>query len=70
MTTRRLLPLFLILLQSGLTAVPAHAHADLAAHTEVPHFHAHDLLALFAPVHDRGNTTGTTTTPTRWTSRT
>lgn len=52
MPIRRLFPVFLVLLQMGLAAGHAHAHANLAAHTDVPHFHAHDLLDLFAPDHD------------------
>ncbi len=52
MPTRRLFPVLLVLLQSGLAAGHAHAHANLAAHTDVPHFHAHELLDLFVPDHD------------------
>lgn len=52
MPIRRLFLVFLVLLQMGLAAGHAHAHANLAAHTDVPHFHAHDLLDLFAPDHD------------------
>ena len=53
MTTRCLLPLLLVLLQSGLAAGHAHFHADPVGHVGVPHFHAHDLLALFAAGHDQ-----------------
>ncbi len=52
MTIRRVLPVLLVLLQSGLAVGHAHAHANLAAHTDVPHFHAHELLDLFVPDHD------------------
>ena len=49
MTIRRLFPVFLVLLQVGLAA--GHAHADLAKHTDIPHFHAHELLDLFVSDH-------------------
>jgi hypothetical protein len=52
MTIRHLLSVFLVLLQSGLAAAHAHTHPDLAKHTEVPHFHTHDLLDLFGASHD------------------
>ena len=51
MLIRRLLPVFLVLLQSGLVAGHAHAHADLANHTQAPHLHVHDLLELFGSDH-------------------
>lgn len=51
MLIRRLLPVFLVLLQSGLAAAHAHAHTDLANHTEAPHLHVHDLLDLLGPNH-------------------
>ena len=50
MTIRRLLPVFLVLLQSGLVAAHAHAHPHLANHAQTPHLHIHDLLALIVPV--------------------
>jgi hypothetical protein len=51
MTISRLLPVFLVLLQSGVTAAHAHVHPGLANHTQVPHFHVHDLLDLFGSDH-------------------
>lgn len=51
MTFRRLLPIFLVLIQSGLAAAHAHVHPHLANHTEAPHLHLHDLLALFGSDH-------------------
>lgn len=51
MTIRRLFPVFLVLLQSGLVAGHAHAHPDLARHTQTPHLHTHELFDLFAPEH-------------------
>lgn len=59
MTTRRLLPVFLVLLQSGLTAARAHTHADDAGRAEAPHLHARELLDVFGPVHEEdGNHDG------------
>ena len=61
MTIRRLLPVFLVLLQSGLVAAHAHAHPHLANHAQTPHLHVHDLLSLIVPVpadegdHDEGD---------------
>lgn len=52
MPIRRLFPVLLVLLQSGLAAGHAHAHPGFAAHTEAPHLHAHGLLDLFTPDHD------------------
>lgn len=51
MTIRRLIPVLLVLLQSGLAAGHAHAHPDLAGHSDAPHLHAPDLLDLFLPDH-------------------
>lgn len=56
MTLRCLLPVFLILLQSGLAAAHAHAHPHIANHAQTPHLHVHDLLALIVPGHgDEGD---------------
>jgi hypothetical protein len=49
MTIFRLLPVFLILLQSG--RATAHAHTDPAGHAEAPHVHICELFALFGPLH-------------------
>lgn len=51
MMMRRLLPVFLVLVQSGLAAAQAHVHPHLANHTEAPHVHVHDLLDLFGQDH-------------------
>ena len=51
MTICRLLTVFLVLLQSGLTAAHAHTHANLADHPETPHLHVCELLELFGPAH-------------------
>jgi hypothetical protein len=52
MTIRLLLPVFLVLLQSGLAVAHAHNHANLASHTRTPHLHVHDLFDLFGSDHD------------------
>ena len=52
MPISRLFPILLALLQSGLAPGHAHAHPGLAAHTDAPHLHAHDLLDAFTPEHD------------------
>lgn len=52
MPLSRLFPVLLVLLQSGLAAGHAHAHAGFAAHTEAPHLHAHELLDAFTHEHD------------------
>ena len=51
MTIRCLLPVFLVLAQSGLAAAHAHVHPNIANHTEAPHLHLHDLLDLFGSDH-------------------
>lgn len=51
MLTRCLLPVFLVLVQSGLAAAHAHVHPHLANHTEAPHLHLHDLIDLFGSDH-------------------
>ena len=48
MTIRRLLPVLLVLLQSGLAAGRAH-HADESGCAEAPHFHARALLDHVTP---------------------
>ena len=52
MTIRRLLPVFLVLLQSGLTAAHAHSHTGPAHCSGVPHLHACELIELVTPAHD------------------
>lgn len=47
MRLRRLFPVFLVLLQSGLAAAHAHAHTDRLTHTDVPHLHMCELVELF-----------------------
>ena len=49
MTLRRLLPVLLVLLQSGLAAGRAHHHTGESGCSEVPHFHAHALLDHLVP---------------------
>jgi hypothetical protein len=51
-TVFRLLPIFLVLLQSGLAVGHAHAHSSPTRHSEVPHLHICELLELFTPAHD------------------
>ena len=52
MTIRCLLPVFLVLAQSGLAAAAhAHVHPHLANQTETPHLHLHDLLDRFGSDH-------------------
>ena len=52
MMIRCLLPVFLVLAQSGLAvAAYAHVHPHRVNHTEAPHLHAHDLLDLFGSDH-------------------
>lgn len=58
MTTRRLIPVFLVLLQSGLTAAHAHAHSDSRGCSDVPHVHACELLGLFTPAHSHEDSDG------------
>ena len=48
MTLRRLLPVLLVLLQSGLAAGHAH-HPGEPGCTDAPHFHAHALLDYLMP---------------------
>ena len=48
MTLRRLLPVLLVMLQSGLAAGRAH-HLGEPGCTEAPHFHAHALLDHLLP---------------------
>ena len=47
----RLLPVFLVLLQSGQGVAHPHTHAGLVGHTEAPHLHLCELFALFGPLH-------------------
>lgn len=60
MTIRRLIPVFLVLLQSGLTAAHAHAHARPSSLncSTVPHLHACELLELVTPAHDHEDRDG------------
>lgn len=51
MVIRRLLPVFLVLFQSGLAAAHAHTHRDRANHSETPHIHVCELLEPFVPAH-------------------
>ncbi len=45
--TRRLFPVFLVLLQSGLAVGHVHTHPNLPHHTQTPHVHGDALLDLF-----------------------
>ena len=49
MRLRRLFPVFLVLLQSGLAVGHVHAHPGRAAHSAAPHLHACELLEFFTP---------------------
>lgn len=52
MTIRLLLPVLLVLLQSGLVAAHAHSHAHRTNHTQTPHLHIHDLFDPFGSDND------------------
>lgn len=51
MAIRHLLPVVLVLLQSGLAAAHAHSHANITNHDQTPHLHIHDLFDLFGSDH-------------------
>jgi hypothetical protein len=46
MLIRRLLPVLLVLLQSGLAAAHGHSHPNCDRHPDTPHIHLCELLAL------------------------